>query len=129
MYVFKIRTFSFPITELLDWENLTLTQFYYLEYSPYSNFTNYPNNVFHDNFLPSERSKLGSCISFTYQVSLVSQSGTVLCSFFTFVINSFEELSYKIPMTILWGNYCYLILPMRNKSWFVWSFIIVRLRL
>ena len=86
-YILKTRTSSLITTERRgNWEILTLIQYYYLEYGPYSNFTNYPNNVLHVNFLPW--CKIQSRIThFIYVSSLFSlfQSGTVLRSFFFFL--------------------------------------------
>ena len=111
-YILKTRTSSLITTERrANWEILTLIQYYYLEYGPYSNFTNYPNNVLHVNFLPW--CKIQSRIThFIYVSSLFSlfQSGTVLRSFFFFFnfhdLNIFEKLSYKI-----------------SQVWCVWNFL------
>lgn len=57
-------------------------QFYHLKYSTHSNFTNYPDEVTIAISSLDERFNLGSCISFTCQVSSLLQSGTVLLLLF-----------------------------------------------
>lgn len=101
MYILKTRAFSLITTEQRsNCKNLTLIQYYYLEYGPHSNFTNYPNNVLHVNFLPW--CKIQSRIMhFIYVSSLFSlfQSGTVLQSFFFFFFTFMTLIFLKNCLT------------------------------
>lgn len=117
MYILKTRTFSYKWghSQWSSWENLALIPHYYLGYSPYSNSTNYPNNVLHVNFLPW--CKIQSRIMYLiYVSSLFSlfQSGTVLWSFFTFMtliflknrLNKIPQVTLKFPHKFrlnIWG--------------------------